>query len=217
MIKAVLLDFDGTLVNRDILDIICGIAGKKQESEKLNRDFLSGKLTGLTALITRINFLQGLYVSQIQNQIEQNPYLTKGANEFLDFLKHQKTISILHSGNIIPVIIYYQKLLRIDYIVGTRPKMKGEKIVGISEVDFPGKDFKVLGVKKVLDKLNISPEETIAIGDSPADRGIFEFAGKSIAINPKNGIDRVSDFVIENDLAKAIPIIKDLNKLHTLK
>ncbi len=211
MIKAILIDFDGTLVNKDILDVICGIIGKEEESENINKEFHSGKLTGLTPLITRINFLKGVSLSQIQKKLDGNPYLVTGAKELLDFLNQNKIVSILNSGNIIPVLNYYQKLLGISHIVGTHPKMDGETIIGISEEDFSGTDFKVIGVKEILQKLSIKPEETLAIGDSPADKTMFELAGKSIAINPKNGVEKFADYVIENDLSKAIPIIEKLN------
>lgn len=211
MIKAVLLDFDGTLVTKDILDVACGIVGKEEESDKINKDFHAGKLTGLTPLITRINFLQGVTLSQIQKKLDENAYLLTGAKELLDFLNQHNIISILNSGNITPVLSYYQKLLGISYTVGTHPKMNGDTITGISEEDSPGRDFKVIGVKKILKKLSIQPEDVLAIGDSPADKTMFEFAGKSIAINPKEGIEKFASYVIENDLSKVIPIIEKLN------
>ena len=68
--------------------------------------------------------------------------------------------------------------------------------------------------KKILHKLSILKEETLAIGDSSADKSMFKFAGKSVAINPKNGIEKFTDFVIDNNLSKTIPIIKKLNKIY---
>ena len=50
----------------------------------------------------------------------------------------------------------------------------------------------------------------MAIGDSPADKGMFELCAKSIAINPKEDIGEFADYVIKNDLPKAIPILEEL-------
>lgn len=210
MLKAVLLDFDGTLVNKDILDVICGIVGKEQESEQLNNDFHSGKLPGLTGLITRINFLQGVTLSQITSKLDKNTYLMSGTRELFSYLKKHSIISIIHSGNIIPILHYYQDLLDADYIIGTHPKMDGDTILGISANDFPGRDFKVNEVKKLLEKLSIKGKETLAIGDSPADKAVFDLAGKSIAINPKGDIEKYADYVIQNSLQHVIPIIEAL-------
>lgn len=209
MIKAVLIDFDGTIVTKDILDVVCGIVGKEEESDKINKDFHAGKLTGLAPLATRINFLKGVNVAQITEKLSENPYLMQGAKELFSYLKQNSIVSIIHSGNITPILSFYQKELGADYIVGTNPQMNGEEIVGISENDFLGNNFKVEGVKKILEQLGISPEETIAIGDSPADKPMFEYAGKSIAINPKNGVEEFADYVIKDSLANAIPFIED--------
>lgn len=218
MIKVVLSDFDGTLVTHDILDVVCGIVGKEEESDRLNKEFQAGLRPGLPTIIERINFLKGVGLSQIKERIDQNPYLMNGAAEWTKYLKDSGIKVLLYSGNIEPILRYYQEKLGIDFIVGTKPKVENNTILGISEEDFLSGNWKLAGIQKVLSEIGIKPEETLAVGDSPADKSIFEFAGKSIAINPKNGIEKEADFVIENDLRNAIPIISNLNssiKLHT--
>jgi 2-hydroxy-3-keto-5-methylthiopentenyl-1-phosphate phosphatase len=54
--KIFLCDFDGTLVYRDILDVICGTVGKEEESQKLNEEFIAGKRENLPTLKKRIDF-----------------------------------------------------------------------------------------------------------------------------------------------------------------
>ncbi|MGI8420576.1 MAG: HAD family hydrolase [Candidatus Levyibacteriota bacterium] len=209
MLKAVLLDFDGTLVTKDILDVICGIVGKEEASETINKAFHAGKLPGLTALITRINFLKGVCLSQIAKKLDEEAYLMSGAREIFTYLKQHSILIIIHSGNIIPVLLYYQNLLGADYIVGTQPQMNGDTIASISEENFSGQDFKVIGVKEILKKLAISAEDTLAIGDSPADKIMFAFAGNSIAVNPKDGIEQEANHVIKDSLDAAIQIIEN--------
>lgn len=207
-LKAVLADFDGTVVTKDILDVVCGIVGKEEESRKLNEDFLKRKISGRESLIARVNFLKGVTIAQINGLLSENDYLMKGAKELFDYLKSKKILTILYSGNIEPILKNYQKKLGITHIVGTQPKMSGGKILSISEEDFSGKNHKLVNIKKILDQHNINPDEVVTIGDSPADRVIFEFTAKSIAINPKEGIEKYADFVIKDDLSKAIDIIK---------
>lgn len=211
MIKAVLLDFDGTLVTEDILDVICEIVGKRKESEQINREFHAGTRPGLDALITRINFLNGVSQDQINSKLAQNSYLMPGAKELLEYLKNNSIISILNSGNIQPVLKAYQEILGITHVVGAEPIMDGPILVGITKDQFSGADFKLEGIKNILSGINIQESETLAIGDSPADKNVFEFAGKSIAINPKGNIAEFANFVINNDLREAINIIEAIN------
>lgn len=211
MVKAVLMDFDGTLVREDLLDVVCEIVGKREESEKINRQFQLGLTRGQASLIRRINFLKNVSLSQIAEKLQQKDYLTPGARELIAFLKKDGLVSILYSGNIVPIVQNYQHLLGIDYIVGTYPQMSGDIIKGIREVDFAAKNSKILGLQQILKRLSIDTQETIAIGDSPSDKAVFEIVGKSIAINPKNGIEQFADYTISSDLSKVIGIIQSLN------
>ena len=209
-VKAILIDFDGTIVNKDILDVVCGIVGKEKESKKINEEFHAGKRKGLSPLIERINFLKGVSTEQINRKLSENDYLMKGVKEFFNFLNSNGIISILNSGNLVPILEYYQKKLGISYVVGTKPKMNRNKIVSISEDDFSGNNFKLIDSKTILENLGIEAKNIISIGDSPADKPLFEFAEKAIAINPKNGVEEFADFEIEEDLSKAIEIIRIL-------
>lgn len=211
MIKAVLLDFDGTLVTEDMLDVVCEIVGKRKESKRINAEFHTGIRIGLEGLIDRINLLKGVNVAEIKDKIAENPYLMPGAIELIHSLNSNNIISILNSGNIMTVLTAYKELFGITHVVGTKPVMDGETIMGISEEQFTSKNYKIDGIKEILAKYNIDAIDTLAIGDSPADKNVFVFAGKSIAIDPKGNIADYADYVIDSDLSEAINIIESIN------
>lgn len=204
MNKLFLSDFDGTLVTKDILDVLCGINGKEEESKRLNEEFIAGKREGLPTLKQRIDFLNGITSMQIKKKLDTENYLVEGVKELFAFLKSNGYITVLHSGNILPVLEYYQQLLQIDYIVGNTPRRKGDAIIGIELEDFASRDFKVLGCKKIIEELGIDTNNIYAIGDSPADLAVFGLAGTRIAINAKGGIDKHAEIVLKNDLKELI-------------
>ena len=208
-IKACLLDFDGTLVTADILDLLCGLVGKEEESREIDAEFHRGEIGGLESLIKRINMISGITKSQIVNLLKKNDFLMPGAKELMKFLKENNILTIMASGNILPVREYYQEILGIDYTVGSNPKIERETLCGIEESSYSSRTYKVDGIKKILEPLNIQKENIIAIGDSPADKGIFEMSGYKIAINPKGDIAQFADAVIKDDLSRAIDLIKN--------
>ncbi len=210
MIKAILLDFDGTLVTRDQLSVLGSLAGKERESEELNQAFHAGRLSGIAALVTRINFLTGLPLNALEEQLRSAEYLMPGAEELLKYIRGHGLISILHSGNIPPVLAYYQQRLGIDYIVGPDCGVENGIIAGVSDQMAPPDGFKLLWVQAKLKELGIAAAETLAIGDSPADIPIFQFAGHAIAINPKNNTAEYAQYTIHDDIAQAIPIIEKI-------
>jgi HAD superfamily phosphoserine phosphatase-like hydrolase len=211
-IKAVVIDLDGTITTEDISGVLTELVGKKEESKKLDILFQEGKSYGLDGLIKRINFLKGLTVEQLRAVVIKNDYLRKGAKELFSFLKENNIVSIIASGNIMPVLEVFKEKLGADYLVGSKPIIENNILVLISEKEYSGTDYKVSGLKEILSKLNISLDSLVAIGDSKADKGMFEIAAKSIAINPKGNIEQYADYVIQDDLSKAIPILKDLIK-----
>lgn len=208
--KLFLSDFDGTLVHRDILDVICGIVGKEEESKLLNEEFIAGKREGLPTLKCRIDFLSGITFKQIEKKLDFEPYLIDGAKELFNYLKSNNFITVLHSGNILPVLEYYQKILGIDYIVGTKPRMSNSAIIGIELNDFRGGNFKVDGCQDVIEKYKVSKKDIYAIGDSPSDLGVFGLAGKKIVINPKGGIESGADFIVNNNLKEVIEYLQNI-------
>ena len=137
-----MFDFDGTIVTEDILDVVCDIVEKKEESRLINEKVRRGELRGLEPLCYRINFLKGVSYKKINEKLSKETYLRKGTIELFDYLKKNNFIIILCSGNIVPVLKFYQELLNIDYIFGTNPKMNGELIKRIDISDFSSKDFK---------------------------------------------------------------------------
>jgi phosphoserine phosphatase len=206
--KIFLSDFDGTIVSRDILDVLCGISGKEAESHALNEKFIAGGGTGLSTLKKRIDYLRGLTLRDIRAKLDENHYLYPGAHELFAFLRRNGIITVLHSGNIMPVLSYYQEILGVDYVIGTQPRMNNDMIVGIELSDFPAADFKLKGCKRIIDDHAGSAKNVIAMGDAPADLPIFRIAAVSIAVNPKAGIADVVDFVLDTDLRTAIPILE---------
>jgi phosphoserine phosphatase len=211
MIKAFLFDFDGTIVTHDLLAVISEIVGKKDESLQLDKDFWTGVRPGLLGLIERINLLKGVTKTQIATKLADNNYLMPGAKELFRYLQTKNIVTIIGSGNIMPILEYYQQVLGFDYIIGSQPHLVNDTITGISESDFPHSDYKLTESQKILENLRILPEETIAIGDTPGDKSRFLFAGYSIAINPKAGIEKFATYTIENDLTQVIPIIEAIN------
>jgi len=206
-VKAFLSDFDGTLVKKDLLDVVCGIVGKEDESKALNLEFQSGRRKGLGALIDRINLLHGVSISQIHSKIAENDFLKPGTKKLFDYLKKEKIVTILYSGNLEAILDYYQKKLNISYVVGTKPNMKGEVIESISEDNFEEKQFKLNKIQQILGSNRINSNEVVALGDSSGDEAIFEYAGTSIAIDPKGGIEKKANYIV-NSLREVIDLLK---------
>jgi len=209
MKKLFIFDFDGTLVKEDILDVMCEIVGKKEESRIINEKFIKGQLKTLKDTIcARINFLKNVSSTEIEEKLNQNNYLRQGTIELFKYLKENNFITVLCSGNIMPVLEYYKKLLGIDYVLGTNPIMNGNKIDYIDETCFKNKEFKFESCKEIIKKLNIDKENIYAIGDSISDIKILSLAKHTFAIDPKSGIENYANVIIKDNMKEIINYLK---------
>lgn len=206
-IRAAVLDLDGTLVTTDTLDELCALAGYGRQSEELNRRFLDGTATGIASLMTRINFLAGLPLSTVEDWLAANPRLMPGARQLFEYFRAHRIVSVIASGSILPVLQSYRRLLGADYVLGPAPPVRNGVITSFLPEHYPPQGFKLCWSSELLGRLGISWDETVVIGDSPAERAMFELAGLSIVINPKGGVEAQADLVLHGDLAPALEAI----------
>lgn len=211
-IKALLLDFDGTLVTRSMLDYLINRNGKDPENRAIKRSFHTGEKAGIETLKERVSLLSGMTLPRLQELLNEDLFLRTGARELIEYAKENNLVTILHSGNIIPVLLHYQELLGIDHVVGVSVTIRNNTIEEVEDADKITGQFKLDALKKLLPTLFLLPEETVAFGDSPTDADIFAFAGKSIAVAPKGNIHESADYVVERDLNEAVEILKNLSK-----
>jgi phosphoserine phosphatase len=78
-------------------------------------------------------------------------------------------------------------------------------------MNYPVVGFKQIECLRILTDLTIPVGQSIAIGDSPADKGLLLHAGVSVAINPVGGIEQVADHVIHDDLRPVISLLEGLD------
>lgn len=164
---------------------------------KINKDVSNGKISGLKPLCARINFLSGITYDQIKKKLDENNYLRNGVNELFEILNEREYITILVSGNILPILKYYQELLKIDMIFGSEPNMNKDTIINITESNFKGLDFKYEACLKALDKFKNCKKKIYGIGDSAVDIKFLSLADVKFAIDPKGGIEYHVDHVIK--------------------
>jgi phosphoserine phosphatase len=159
-------------------------------------------------MVERTRLLAGIPLSKVDEVLQGLDCLMPGAQSLFDFFHQNNIVTIVASGSMMPILQHYQRLLGIDYLVGTTPTIRDGVIVSMTDEDAPRDGFKLAGVTSLLDRLGISFDQAIAIGDSPADRDLLIHAAVAIAINPVGGVEEVADHVLINDLSPAIGILE---------
>lgn len=198
-LKLVCFDLDDTLI-REIHSVMlpCILNGKEKEHSFIQEQEEKGLINYKSADYLRAELLLGLEERKI-------------AQSFLEIAKPLKNIKCvveaLHEQNIKCIVI----------TVG--PKQVAKVVCDIWGFDdyygsdyevfegvFTGKILNYIGAEQKIECLQdycknngIRPEECIAVGDGSTDIPIFEFCGKSIAINSSPKVRESAVYAVDTD------------------
>lgn len=199
-VKLILCDFDGTITQTDVLDKLCSVAGREQESREINEQFQQGLVDGKQALIRRFSLLEGISMEQLYPVLEAVP-LTKGARELFGYAREQGIDVVVLSGNARFVLEFFSEMLHFTAVAGSSVRVENGVIQPWDDRICRCVD-KLSEARAYIDRFGVRKEQIIAIGDSIADEGIFSLAGTSFLVNRKGNIR--ADIEIK-DLAEVIP------------
>ncbi|NLB82537.1 MAG: HAD-IB family phosphatase [Clostridiaceae bacterium] len=207
-IKLVSFDLDDTLI-REIHSVMlpCILNGKEEDHSLIQEQEETGILDYISADYLRAKLLSGLEESKI-------------AQSFLEIAKPLKNISrvveALHEKNIKSIVITVgpKQVARVACDIWGFDGYYGsdyEVICGVFTgriLDYVGAEQKIMCLQDFSKSNNIKPEECVAVGDGSTDIPLFEYCGKSIAINSSPSVQKRAMYAIDtDDLADIIEYI----------
>jgi phosphoserine phosphatase len=196
-VKLVSFDLDDTLI-RGVHSVMlpCILNGKGEECLVIDRKEEAGELDYISADYCKAELLDGLAEHKI-------------AESLLDIINPINDIAFvvdtLHKNSILCIVI----------TVG--PRQVAKAICDIYGFDgYYGSDYEVENgvftgrIRKYLSaeskaaclsdfcrRKNINPDECVAVGDGSTDIPVFEYCGKSIALNASPDVKRKASFAID--------------------
>jgi phosphoserine phosphatase len=206
--KLAVFDFDSTLMDGETIDFIAKEAGVYNEICAITNNAMNGKLNFFESLQTRVKLLKGTHIDTVNKICKTLPFIN-GAKETIQGLKEKGYTVICLSGGFEYATSYGQEVLGLDghfsnYFYHKDGVLTGD-VGGAMMFDYSKKEM-ILKIQKLL---NISKENTIAIGDGANDLSMFEVSGTKIAFCAKEILKKASDIQInQKDLTQVLQYIK---------
>lgn len=197
--KLVCFDLDDTLI-REIHSVMlpCILNGKEKEHSFIQEQEEKGAIDYISADYLRAELLSGLKECKI-------------AESFLQIVKPLKNIKsvieALHEQNIKCIVITVgpKQVAKVVYNIWGFDGYYGSDYEVVEGV-FTGKilyyiaaEQKILFLQDFCKNNNIKPEECIAVGDGSTDIPIFQYCGKSIAINSSPKVKKSAMYSVDTD------------------
>ncbi|KAI9842350.1 MAG: hypothetical protein M1838_003166 [Thelocarpon superellum] len=185
----VVFDFDGTLIQEEVIDEIARIAGVEEQVAAITAKAMNGEMDFTESFLARVQLLKGTPVAVFQ-QVRAHINITPGAFELCKALKASGCKLAVLSGGFTPVVHFVAAQLGVDYAhsnhlayTSNGDHFTGQVIGRV--VDAQRKADLLLDICKLE---NMSPSQAVVIGDGANDLLMMKQAGRAIAFDGKAAV-----------------------------
>jgi phosphoserine phosphatase len=182
--RLIVLDVDSTLVRGEVIDELAARAGREAEVARITAAAMNGELDFAESLRARVQTLQGLPVS-VLDEVREALELTPGARTLIRTLQRLGFRCGIVSGGFSQITGPLAEALGLDFAAANTLEVADGKLTGglVGEiVDRPGK---ARALTRFAAEHGIPLEQTVAVGDGANDLDMLNAAGLGIAFNAK--------------------------------
>jgi phosphoserine phosphatase len=183
-------DMDSTLINIECIDEVADAAGRKAEVAAITEAAMRGEITDFKdSLRRRVALLKGVPASALDDVLQQRLRLNPGAKQLIDTCKAQRMKVLLVSGGFTFFANRVCEMLGIDFARSNVLEIhNGHLTGGLVEQDW-GEICVGAEKRRMLlatcERLGLSPQQAIAMGDGANDLPMMGAAGLSVAYHAK--------------------------------
>lgn len=207
-IKLVISDMDSTLIGIECVDEIADMVNLKPQVAAITEAAMRGECDFESSLKQRVALLEGLDTQALQQVYTERLFLNPGAEAWLQGLKDQQIPFALVSGGFTFFTDRLQKQLGIDYTLANVLDEQSGRLTGKVLGHIVGAEAKAAFLMQLCETLNITANQTIAIGDGANDLKMMNLAGLSIAYHAKPTVQAQADVSLNyGGLEKALDFI----------
>ena len=194
--KLCVFDFDSTLMDGETIDFLAQPLGLGEKIAEITERTMQGELDFFESLTTRVTLLRGLEETKV-NEICHNLPFMPGAKETIGELKKRGYTVVVFSGGFRNATSYAKDILGFDADFSNTLHTKDGVLSGLVGGEMMFDHSKGDMLQRVQALLNITEDNTIAVGDGANDRSMFAHASKRVAFCAKDILKKEANIIID--------------------
>ena len=183
--KLLVADMDSTMIGQECIDELADAAGLRDYISDITRRAMNGEIAFEPALRERVSLLKGLPLSIIDDVIEKRITLTNGGKELIATMRGNGAYTALVSGGFTLFTSKIANAIGFDEHNANELVVEDGHLAGLVNEPILGKQAKLEKLEELCNKLNISPEDAMAVGDGANDLAMLNRAGSGVALHAK--------------------------------
>ena len=182
--QLVVFDMDSTLIDAEVIDELAVVAGVGEQVAVITEAAMRGEVDFKQSFVQRVALLEGLSEGVLQT-VAKRLRLNDGAEYLLKSLKQLGFKTAIVSGGFTFFGRYLQKQLGVDYVYANELDVVKGVVTGnvVGEIIDGQRKAEIL--VEIANKLGLSLEQVIAVGDGANDLAMLNIAGLGIAFRAK--------------------------------
>ena len=186
--RLLIADMDSTMIGQECIDELAAEVGLKDKVAAITARAMNGEIAFEPALRERVALLKGLPVSVIDEVIEKRITLTPGGHELIATMRAKGFYTALVSGGFTVFTSRIAAMLGFDENRANLLLDADGRLTGAVAEPILGKQAKVDALNEICERLGLSPEEAMAVGDGANDLGMLQRSGAGVALHAKPAV-----------------------------
>ena len=183
--KMLLADMDSTMIEQECIDELAAEAGVGARVAEITRRAMNGELDFEGALTERVGLLRELDEGVIARVLSERITHMPGGRSLVATMKAHGGHAALVSGGFTAFTETVAEALGFDEHRANRLLASGGRLTGEVARPILGREAKVQALLEITDRLGITPDDVIAVGDGANDLGMLGLAGTGVALHAK--------------------------------
>ena len=196
--KMLLADMDSTILQIETLDEIGHAIGKAREIAMITEKAMNGDIDFETALRNRVELLAGLNINQLIEFVLEKLLITQGASTLVTTMKANGAATALVSGGFTVITEIIREKLNFDLCYGNTLVVDSSIVTGNLKSPIIDGNTKAAILDQECKKLEISRNDTLAVGDGANDIPMLAEAGLGVGFRPKPLVKKHVSNIIEH-------------------
>ncbi|PHQ94916.1 MAG: phosphoserine phosphatase SerB [Marinosulfonomonas sp.] len=207
-----LADMDSTMIQQECIDELADYAGVGPQVAAITTRVMNGDLDFKSSLVKRVALLKGTNSGIIDTVLANHITLMPGATTLLATLKANNIYTALVSGGFTDFTTRIAADLGFDEHHANTLIIEDGKLTGKVTDPILGRDAKVLALNEITERLGITTDQTMAVGDGANDLGMLHAAGAGVAAHAKPAVAEQCDIRINHCDLTALLYMQGYNK-----
>ncbi|MEO1747586.1 MAG: phosphoserine phosphatase SerB [Pseudomonadota bacterium] len=196
--RLLLADMDSTMIQQECIDELAAEVGVKEHVSQITRRAMNGEIEFDAALRERVALLKGLPASIIDKVIADRITLMPGGPELVRTMRKHGAYCALVSGGFTDFTSRIAEIIGFQENRANQLEKKDGLLTGKVLEPILGKQAKLDTMNALCDRLRLTRDDVLAVGDGANDLAMIEAADLGVALHAKPSVAAQADVRIDH-------------------